>query len=114
VTAASVRFGGTPAYASPENFQEELPLTYASDIWSLAAMLYEMASGSPPFGRIKDPVAAGTAIAGDMDEADPVAAGTAIAGNMDEAVTDIRDAAPEDIRANLSESFAMVLGRGLQ
>jgi hypothetical protein len=28
---------------------------------------------------------------------DPVAAGTAIAGNMDEAVTDIRDAAPDDV-----------------
>ena len=37
VSAGHIRFAGTPAYASPENFIEGAALTFASDIWSLSS-----------------------------------------------------------------------------
>lgn len=42
---------GTPAYMSPEQCQGTSGLTSASDRYSLAALLYEITCGQPPFGR---------------------------------------------------------------
>ncbi len=41
---------GTPAYMAPERIRGE-PGTPASDLYSLAATLFDLATGSPPFGR---------------------------------------------------------------
>ncbi len=39
---------GTPLYMSPEQIQDK-PLTRQSDLYSLAAVLYEVCAGAPPF-----------------------------------------------------------------
>eukprot|EP00761_Pharyngomonas_kirbyi_P000355 gb/GECH01000355.1/.p1 GENE.gb/GECH01000355.1/~~gb/GECH01000355.1/.p1 ORF type:complete len:1235 (+),score=314.16 gb/GECH01000355.1/:1-3705(+) len=40
---------GVPHYMAPELFDEDGVHSFASDLWSLGCMLYQMASGSPPF-----------------------------------------------------------------
>jgi eukaryotic-like serine/threonine-protein kinase len=41
---------GSPAYVSPEQASSE-PITEASDLWSLGAMLYAAVEGRPPYAR---------------------------------------------------------------
>ena len=40
---------GTPAYMSPEVFQEKPYDPFLSDIWSLGILLYTFLNGAPPF-----------------------------------------------------------------
>ena len=40
---------GTPCYMAPELFQEGAPHSFASDLWALGCVLYELAAGHPPF-----------------------------------------------------------------
>jgi len=40
---------GTPSYMAPELFNKLGVYSYASDLWSLGCVLYEMATGKPPF-----------------------------------------------------------------
>ena len=40
---------GTPYYMAPELFQDGGVYSFASDFWSLGCVLYELATGKPPF-----------------------------------------------------------------
>lgn len=40
---------GTPCYMAPELFQVGSVYSFASDLWSLGCILYELAQGNPPF-----------------------------------------------------------------
>lgn len=40
---------GTPYYMAPELFQDDGVYSFYSDIWALGCVLYELASGKPPF-----------------------------------------------------------------
>lgn len=46
---------GTPLYMAPEVLEGE-PYTFASDIWSLGCVLYEICTGEPPFTAKSTPV----------------------------------------------------------
>lgn len=48
-TNAGTRGRGTPYYMAPELFHRQGVHSYASDLWALGCLLYEMATGQTPF-----------------------------------------------------------------
>ena len=96
-TITEIGFAGTPAYSSPESFNNPKSVSYPSDLWSLSVTLFHLASGQLPF-----------------DAPSAMAASVNIAGDLDSPSPDVRDAAPEGIRAGLSSTFAAVIARGME
>jgi serine/threonine-protein kinase ULK4 len=40
---------GTPCYMAPELFEYGSVYSFASDLWALGCILFELAQGNPPF-----------------------------------------------------------------
>jgi serine/threonine protein kinase len=84
--------GSTPAYAAPEVFiGDPEQISFASDIWSLTASLFHLATGKFPF-QSDTPIIASINIT-----------------NIQTAAPDIRDIAPY-----LSPEFAAIIAKGLE
>jgi serine/threonine protein kinase len=97
LSLTAIQFQGTPAYSSPENFNDLEKVAFATDVWSLAASMFHLVSNKLPFDA-RTPLAASVNIAGDMEAKPP----------------DVREAVPEELRANISSAFAEVLKKGLE
>jgi len=97
MTVNADEFAGTPAYAPPEAFLDPASISFASDLWSVAASLFHLASGRLPF-PCTTPLEASLAIAADLEQAPP----------------DVRDASPDELRASISGAFAEAVKKGLQ
>ena len=97
MTTTEIQFAGTPAYSSPESFNDVKSVSYPTDLWSLSVTLFHLTSGQLPF-----------------DAPTSMAASISIAGDLDAPPPDVRDAAPEEMRANISSGFAAVIARGMQ
>ena len=45
---ADVQMVNPNDYTAPENFSDDVPYTFVSDIWSIATLLYEVVTGCRP------------------------------------------------------------------
>jgi len=71
---------GTFAYMSPEQCRPGHPVTASSDVYSFAALLFEVASGQPPYGHGL------AAVAGHLDGGAPAASVRAVDPGLPEAL----------------------------
>src|SRR5262249_51574095 len=102
----------TPDYASPEQVQGK-PVTAASDVYSLGAVLYELLSGARPHGlKNYDPTEIAERIC--LREVPPPSAtgGAALRGDLDTIVLKAMHKDPER-RYNSAEQFSEDLRRYL-
>ena len=94
------------AYRSPEQCRGVQGLTTLSDVYSFAAILYEVATGSPPFGR------GPAAVTGHLEKAPPPTrlAGPHLPPGVDAVLARSLAKAPEDRHRTAGELAAALLG----
>ena len=97
MTISEIKFAGTPAYSSPESFNDQNDLTVLSDIWSLAVTLFHITTGKLPF-----------------DCPDAMTAALNIARDMDSSPPDVRDYASDSENLKISSELASVISKGMQ
>ena len=97
MTVSEIKFAGTLQYSSPESFNNVKSISFPSDIWSLAVTLFQMISGEIPF-----------------EAPDIITASINIGSNLDIPSPDVRDLAPESVRAVISTAFAKVISKGME
>jgi serine/threonine protein kinase, bacterial len=98
--------GTGAAYRSPEQCRGVQGLTTLSDVYSFAAILYEIATGSPPFGR------GPAALAGHLEKAPPPTrlAGPHLPAGVDAVLARGLAKAPEDRQRTAGELATALLG----
>ena len=97
MTVSEIKFAGTLPYCSPESFNDVKNISFPSDIWSLAVTLFHVTSGKLPF-----------------EAPDVITASIQIGSNLDLPPPDVRDFAPETVRADISTAFAKVVSKGME
>jgi len=96
-------FLGTPAYASPEQLLGH-PVGYASDIFSLGVLFYELAAGRHPFGGDDSIVTIARVLQGDFE--DPSAVNDAVPQAFDGIARRCLRKNPEDRYAGMNDLLA--------
>lgn len=97
---------GTPYYMSPEQATGDQAIGAASDIYALAAVLYEMLVGEPPYVGNTAQAVLGRILQG--DPVSPTAARKSIPSNVDAALRKALERLPADRFTN-AQSFARAL-----
>ena len=98
---------GTPYYMSPEQATGDQTLGAASDIYSLACVLYEMLVGEPPYGGATAQAVLGKIISG--GPVSPADERRSIPANVDAAIRKALEKLPAD-RFSAAKDFANALG----
>ena len=96
-------FLGTPAYASPEQLLGH-PVGYASDIFSLGVLLYELVVGRHPFGGDDSIVTIARVLQGDFE--DPSAANDAVPQAFDRIIRRCLRKNPEERYTGMNDFLA--------
>ena len=96
-------FLGTPAYASPEQLLGH-PVGYASDMFSLCVLLYELATGRHPFGGEDSIVTISRVLHGDFE--DPSTVNDAVPRKFDRIVQRCLQKDPEKRYTGMNDFLA--------